>query len=251
MDEDIVPALLEKITAEFDSRTYNSEKLKKALNLLKSKKATYLDVNEFAIELGEILADILKTNVTASVLPDGRMYFNIAERILNPTMKKNYELISNFAVDVQKELNDLANIRIRGQMPTFNQDRIDGIVNRISSGEDFEKVKFLLDEPIVNFSQSVVDDAIKTNAAFHYKSGLSPKIVRTLDGRNACNWCKNLAGSFDYDKAPADIYRRHERCKCTVEYIPAKGRRQDVWSKALKDPEREEKIARRKLIGLK
>lgn len=251
MENDIVPSLLETIESQFDERTYNSKKLKTSLQLLKDKKATYLDVNTFSIELGEILADILSANVKVDVLPDGKMYFNIAERILNTTMKKNYDLISNFSVDVQTELNHLAGLKIKGQKPVLNQDRIDGIVNRISSDEDFADVEFLLKEPIVNFSQSIVDDAIKTNAGFHSKSGLRPKIIRKLDGRNACNWCKNLAGSFDYDEAPDDIYRRHERCRCTVEYIPDKSKRQDVWSKVWKDPGRERKIEERKKIGLK
>jgi len=130
MDNDIVPALLEEIQNEFDKRTYNSKKLKKAFLLLQNKKATYLDANNFAIEIGEILSDVLRTKITAEVLPDGKMYFNIADRILNPTMKKNYDLISNFIVDVQTELNRTANLRLKGQIPEFNQDRIDGIVNR-------------------------------------------------------------------------------------------------------------------------
>ncbi|EMF0202992.1 hypothetical protein NXK88_002231, partial [Enterococcus hirae] len=56
MDNDIVPALLEEIQNEFDKRTYNSKKLKKAFLLLQDKKATYLDANNFAIEIGEILS---------------------------------------------------------------------------------------------------------------------------------------------------------------------------------------------------
>ncbi|WP_348920133.1 hypothetical protein [Enterococcus rotai] len=250
MDKDIVPALLETIEKDFDQRTFNSPKLKKSLIALKNKKATYLDVNDFAVEVGEILADVLSTNVTAEVLPDEKMYFNIAERVLDPTMKKNYELISNFAVDVQTELNHAAGLRIKGQSPLVNQDRIDGIVNRVSSGEEFEKIKWIIDEPIINFSQSIVDDVIKANVDFHAKAGLQPKIVRRVVGR-ACDWCRSLEGSYDYREAPDDIYRRHERCRCTVDYKPGDGRKQNVWSKVWRDPKKEEKIAQRKKMNLK
>lgn len=250
MDNDIVPALLEEIQNEFDKRTYNSKKLKKALLLLQNKKATYLDANNFAIEIGEILSDVLRTTITAEVLPDGKMYFNIADRILNPTMKKNYDLISNFIVDVQTELNRTANLRLKGQIPEFNQDRIDGIVNRVSSEEDFESIKWLLDDPIINFSQSIVDDGIKANAEFHAKAGLKPKITRRVSG-HACEWCQNLSGTYDYYEAPDDIYRRHERCRCTVDYQPGDGRQQDVWSKQWKDPKKEEKISVRKTLNLR
>ncbi|MFG5501736.1 hypothetical protein ACFJYO_15200, partial [Enterococcus faecalis] len=64
MDKDIVPALLETIEEEFNQRTYNSVKLKKAMKMLQNKKATYLDANDFAIEIGEILSDILQTKIT-------------------------------------------------------------------------------------------------------------------------------------------------------------------------------------------
>ena len=250
MDNDIVPALLEEIQNEFDKRTYNSKKLKKAFLLLQNKKATYLDANNFAIEIGEILSDVLRTKITAEVLPDGKMYFNIADRILNPTMKKNYDLISNFIVDIQTELNRTANLRLKGQIPEFNQDRIDGIVNRISSEEDFESIKWLLDDPIINFSQSIVDDGIKANAEFHAKAGLQPKITRRVSG-HACEWCSRLAGTYGYYEVPKEVYQRHERCRCTVDYNPGNGRKQDVWSKTWRDSQKEQKIANRKMLNLR
>lgn len=250
MDNDIVPALLEEIQNEFDKRTYNSKKLKKAFLLLQNKKATYLDVNNFAIEIGEILSDVLRTKITAEVLPDGKMYFNIADRILNPTMKKNYDLISNFIVDVQTELNRTANLSLKGQIPEFNQDRVDGIVNRISSEEDFESIKWLLDDPIINFSQSIVDDGIKANAEFHAKAGLQPQITRKVLG-HACEWCSRLAGTYGYYEASKEVYQRHERCRCTVDYNPGNGRKQDVWSKTWRDSQKEQKIANRKMLNLR
>ena len=248
--DDVVPRLLEAIETQFEERTYNSTKLKKALKLLKDKKASYLNANDFASEVGEILADVLKENITPGLLPDEKMYFNIADRILNPTMKKNHELISNYTADVQTELNKEANLRLKAQIPEFNQNRVDGIINRLASAPDFESVKWLLDDPIINFSQSIVDDSIKANAHFHAKSGLQPKIVRRVSG-HACDWCRNLAGSYDYYSAPDDIYKRHQRCRCTVDYRPDDGRRQDVWSKQWKDPDKETKLEARKNIGLK
>ena len=112
MEKDIVPKLLETIEKEFDEKTFSSSKIKKALQSLKDNKATYEDANEFAIEVGEILSDVLSTNITVNILPDGKMYYNIADRILNPTMSKNYSLISDFATDIQTELNHQAGLRV-------------------------------------------------------------------------------------------------------------------------------------------
>lgn len=231
MVDDIVPGLLESIEKDFDTRTYNSTKLKKALKQLQENRASYKDVNDYAVEIGRILSDVFKKHVTVDKLPDGRMYFNIAERILNPTINKNYDLIIGYASDVQTQLNNGANIRIRPQVPEINQGRIDGIINKIANEADFENVKWLLEEPIINLSQSIVDEIIQANVNFHYSAGLKPKITRVVSGHKPCDWCKNLAGTYEYNEAPREIYQRHDRCRCTVEYVPGDGRRQDVWSK--------------------
>ena len=249
MADDIVPGLLENIQSQFDEKTYNSVKLKKALKLLQDKKATYVDVNEFAIEVGEILADVLGTNITAEILPDGKMYFNIADRILNPTMQKNFELVSGFAGDVQTELNQAAGIKLKAQSPILNQDRVDGIINRVSSEADFDAIKWILQEPIVNFTQSVVDDAIKANVDFHARAGLNPTITRTVKGK-ACDWCKNLAGTYVYHEEPENVYQRHDRCRCTVEYNPKDSRGiQDSHTKKWRGPQKDVKIEARKQLG--
>lgn len=247
--DDIVPGLLETIQSQFDEKTYNSTKLKKALKRLSDKKANYIDVNDFAIEIGEILADVLGANITTEILPDGKMYFNIADRILNPTMQKNFDLVSGYAGDVQTELNQAAGINLKAQSPVINQDRIDGIINRVSSEADFEAIKWILQEPIVNFTQSVVDDAIKANVEFHAKAGLQPTITRTVRGK-ACDWCKNLAGTYPYHEEPKSVYQRHDRCRCTVEYNPKDSRGvQDSHTKKWRDPQKDAKIEARKQLG--
>jgi hypothetical protein len=232
MEKDIVPGLLELIEKEFDDKTYNSAALKKAIQALSDKKATYQDVNEFAIEIGEILAQVLNTHITVETLPNGKIYFNIADRIMNSTMQKNYDLITGYAMDVQTELNNAAGLRLKGQKSKLNQSRIDGIVERLSTAEEFEEIKWILDEPIKNFSQSIVDDMVRTNAEFQAKAGLGPKIIRKPD-RNPCDWCKSLVGEYDYNEVSDqgnDVFRRHDYCRCTVTFEPRRGNSSVVHS---------------------
>ena len=249
MEKDIVPALLELIEKEFDEKAANSKALKDAILAIKDKKATYKDAHEFAIEIGVILSGVLNTHITVEKLPDGRMYFNIADRVLNSTMQKNYDLITGYAIDVQTELNQAAGLRLKGQKPKLNQSRIDGIVERLST-EEFEKIKWILDEPIKNFSQSIVDDTVKANMDFQAKAGLKPKISRVVVG-DCCDWCREIAGAYEFGDEPDDIYRRHRYCRCRVEYSPGDGRIQDAHTKVWRDPEKESKIEARKKIGIK
>lgn len=249
MEKDIVPGLLELIEKGFDEKTYNSEVLKKSIQALKDNKATYQDANEFAIEVGEILAEVLNTHITVEMLPNGQMYFNIADRVMNSTMRKNFELITGYAVNVQTELNHVAGLRLKGQKPQLNQSRIDGIVERLST-EEFEQIKWIIGEPIKNFSQSIVDDVVQENVKFHSKAGLQPKIVRKSNGW-CCDWCNEVVGTYTYPDVPEDVYKRHRYCDCTVEYYPGDGKRQNVHTKEWIDPEREAKIEARKKIGVK
>ena len=249
MVEDIVPSLLKKIKSEFEGARLDSEVLKDLLSKLHHSKASYLDANQYAIEIGEILSKALGASLTNETLPDGKMYYNIAQRVLTDVLGRNYGLVSDYAEQVQKNLNSEAKIGLAAQVPELNQDRIDGLVNRLASEESFDDVKWLLDDPIVNFSQSIVDDSIRKNAEFHHKVGLSPKIVRRVVG-HPCKWCKSLEGSYNYPEVPKDIYRRHGNCRCTVDYHPGNGKKQNVHTKRWAESQKSAKIEVLKGVGL-
>ncbi len=71
---------------------------------------------------------------------------------------------------------------------------------------------------------------MKANADFRSRAGLDTYIERRDDGK-CCEWCSKLAGRYSYpDSTPRDVFRRHDNCGCTVEYVCSKGR-QNVWSK--------------------
>lgn len=249
MVEDIVPSLLKKIKSEFEGARLDSKALKDLLSKLHHSKASYLDANKYAIEIGEILSKALGASLTNETLPDGKMYYNIAQRVLADVLGRNYELVSDYAEQVQKNLNSEAKIGLAAQVPELNQDRIDGLVNRLASEESFDDIKWLIVDPIVIFSQSIVDDSIRKNAEFHHKVGLSPKIVRRVVG-HPCKWCKSLEGSYNYPEVPKDIYRRHGKCRCTVDYHPGNGKKQNVHTKRWAEDKKKSVIEHRKKIGL-
>ncbi len=244
--KDIVPSIFEKIEKTFKLKTKESRIIKEKLKALKNKRATYQDANDFAIELGDILASAFSSNIRTEDLPDGKMYYNIAKRLIEPNMVRNYELVGDYARLVQESLNKQAQISIEAQKADLNQDRIDKLVDKISKYDSFEKGKWLLDEPIKNFTQSIVDDTIKKNADFHYKAGLRPKIIRREKG-NCCDWCKAIAGVYDYQEVKNtgnNVYRRHRYCRCTVDYVPGDGKKQNVWTKERNDTGKAEKNKR-------
>lgn len=248
MENDVLPGILKEVQERFERDFGKSEIVRNAFAALKGKKATYKTANEFAIEIGDILSKALGTSLSADKLPDGKMYYNIAQRLLTDVLRRNHELVSGYTSDVQKNLNQEAKIGLKVQVPELNLDRIAGIVNRFSSEENFEDVSWLLGEPIVNFTQSIIDDTIRKNAEFHHQSGLQPEIIRK-SYFHCCEWCQEVQGNYKYPRVPKDVYRRHQHCRCIVDYDPKSGKTQNVWTKKWNSIDKE-RVERRKLIGV-
>jgi len=231
MATDIVPELLENIQRDFNTEISRNAKLQQIREMIESGTATYEQAYDYAEQVGKALTKSFETHISSSVLPDGHMYFNIAERILNTTLENNHIIIATVSAEIQEILNKQAGLGLKGIQAELNQHRIDSIVNRITEEENFDDVDWILQEPIINFSQSVVDDTLKENVKFQGESGLFPKIIRRTTASDACDWCKEMEGTYKYPKVPDGVFGRHDRCRCTVEYDPGDARRQNVWSK--------------------
>lgn len=247
--EDIAPDLLLRIRASFRKRMEESGQIQSLLEKIQSGGGTYGDAQNYAYQIGQALSQALGENLSSAVLPDGRMYYNIASRVLEPLLEEDHSIVSQAAKLVQQSLNQKAGIGIQAQTAPVNADRIAGIVDKISNGESFEDVAWVLDEPIKNFSMNVVDEIIRQNVNFQGKSGLRPKVIRKSE-RKCCPWCSNLAGEYEYPDVPDDVYRRHENCRCTVEYDPGSGKRQNVHTKKWTTDGQRDMIEERKQIGL-
>lgn len=177
------------------------------------------------------------------------MYYNIADRLIPETLDENHKLVSQYAANVQTKLNKDAGIGLKVQRSELDQDRVDGLVELVSNADQYDDVAERFLSSVENFSQHIVDDTIRRNAGFHYRSGLSPKIIRRSE-RKCCAWCRGLAGVYDYPKVNPDVYRRHESCRCTVLYDPADGSKnlQNVHTRQLTTMEEPAKIKIRKQI---
>jgi hypothetical protein len=224
---DIAPELLEKLRKSFSEKFNNNKKISKILSTIREGNPTYSEVNELSIVVGDILAEVFQENLSSDILPDGKMYYNIAKRTIEPMMINNYDIVIDNATIVQEILNKQAGMRIKAQIPPLNQSRIDGIINRLDEEELFDDIKWILDEPIKNFTQAVVDDVIEKNTEFHEGLGLVPSVTRIVQN-DCCDWCKEVAGTYYSPDIPDDVYRRHRFCRCTVEYDPGDGKKKRI-----------------------
>ena len=245
---DIVPELLAQIQQDFNQAYKNDTKIQQLANKISSGKADYADAQEFAQRTGELMAAALQKNITADKLPNGQMYYNIADRILGTMLKTDYGIVAKKAAEVQQHLNENAGLGLKAQTADYDEENAKSIIDKMSASEDFNKVSYMLKAPVETFSMKVVDDTIKKNADFHYKAGLKPRIVRSAETR-CCDWCASLDGTYEYPGVPKEVFARHNNCRCTVNYDPRDGKVQNVWNKKeWKDAEEYDKIEARKNI---
>ena len=250
--EDIAPKLFEKIKSDFEAGFQKSKEIRNLTGKLKSGKMTYRDGHAFAIEVSEILSAALQNNLSSDMLPDGRLYYNIADRIIRPMLEDDFKIISEYATAIQDVSNKQAGIGIRAIAPEMNKDKMQGIIDIVSGKEKFDDISYMLGEPIINFSQAIVDDTVRANADFQHKAGLSPKIIRKSTGK-CCEWCDKLAGTYEYSQVADtgnDVFRRHKHCRCLVEYDAGDRIKQNVHTKQWKNSEESDKIKKKKVVGL-
>lgn len=210
----------------------------------------YAVANDYAVRAGEILSNALieETKGLAFISEE------VAREVLEPVLTANYEVVKEVGKTVQQNMNTANGIGLEVLTPDLDTSRINGLIEKVSSYATMEEGQWVLGEPIINYSQAVIDQAIHKNAKAHGRMGLSPVIIRKAEsagtryrtikrGRKTysypykipCEWCQALEGTYDYADVRDtgnDVFRRHDSCRCTVTYKEG-NKSQDVWNKAV------------------
>lgn len=247
MAQDVVPMLNEQIQSSFKNYCLKDRRLTQISKRIRDGTANQIDAHDYAEHLGENLSRALVNNLTADKLPNGKLYYNIAQRTVIPSLEENYNIINDISSEIQAIADSKAKIGLGATRADFPTSRINGLIDKMTSDDIVldQAVKWLR-EPIINNSEAFFDDFVKANAEFRTNVGLKATITRSVVS-GCCKWCEDLAGTYDYDSAPPEIYARHEFCRCTVTYQSRKTS-QNVWSKRTWESSPEE-LERRENIG--
>lgn len=248
---DIGVELIQKVTESFQ-RAYNEDVSIKVLEKrLRANKAHYEDAARYSERVGELLSEAYREVVSAEALPGGVMTWEIAQEVIQKPLIENYKRAATASVEYIAAENKRRGIGLKAQWPSPDFERLDGIKRKLVDAERFDDVAFMLDKPVVNFTRAVLDDAVEVNADFQAKAGLDVKIVRTPMGRFTCDWCKSVAGTYDYEdvRHGHDVWKRHTDCDCKIEHVSVKGREVvNNYKKSVTALENSEKINKRKAI---
>lgn len=249
MAVDIAPEILNDIMDSFEESWHDNKKLPGLMDKLKNGTATYAEANEYAAEVGRMMKEAYMANLSSDRLPDGKCYYNIADKIIRDTEHMQYTRVTDYTMQVQQNLNKKAGIGLKAIAPEEDKGLVQSLINKAANADQYDDVAAYVSQTMESMSKKVVDHSIKANADFQYKAGMRPKIIRS-GGSGCCEWCSGLSGKYDYPDVPPEVYARHNNCSCTVEYVPGDGKRQNVWNKkwiSEEDAQRREEL---KTLGL-
>ena len=113
MAEDIAPKMLKNILADFRGKVGRNERIKKINKRIDSGNADYKDAYYYASEIGAILMQVFATHIKAKNLPDQKLYYNIANRVVRIPLEKADAMVIDTTARIQESINKKQGIGLR------------------------------------------------------------------------------------------------------------------------------------------
>lgn len=228
--EDVSVGLWEKINSDFNKNYSSNREIKSLLEKVANNRADYNDATRYAEIVGRMWSDALSKHITIDNLPDGKLYFNIANKTIKPALESDYMNVAEFTKDVQNWLNESAQIGLKSVVPPINGDRVKHLIDKIASQDElFGDFDWLIGDGVLeNFSRSVVTDFVEANASIQKDAGLKSWIERREGAGGCCKWCQTMVGRYNYGEQPDDFFLVHKDCTCVIEFHPAKRRAERI-----------------------
>lgn len=230
MANDISPELYEAIKINFNTAAATDPKIKSIIKKARAGTATQTDIATYTERLGKHASEAFKSVLTPENLPDGTLYWNIAEKTIKPLLLSNYERINNIAILQQASADQALGVNIGISKGGYPENRVDQVMNFAANAETGEPLRNALSDPVITAHQKFYDDFMKENAKLRNDLGLYAVVERIYDGKGlkdgkqACSWCLDRAGKWSYDEANANgVFERHPGCGCVILYTTAKG----------------------------
>ena len=194
----------------------NDKRATALINKIEAGKGTYEMASEYAARVGDNLAKVLRQRAPLESIAEWDI-----ENLIPKSLGLDHSMVVYACENVQTALNQDAGLGIKFQAPEFDSNRAYGIVQELRDNPEFTNIEKSFYDQLANFSQNIVDDAIRDNAGIMARAGVRSMIIRTTEP-GACPWCDDVAGVYDYEdvRYPGDdVWRRHENCRCTISYI--------------------------------
>jgi hypothetical protein len=213
---------LAALKAEFARQQQSDKKAAALLDKINAGKSTFSDATQYSLRLGALLGRAFKAVLASEEDKACLLDPDAASALVRPLLAQSASLAGNAAEQAIRTQNQAVGIGLNAQTadPQRVSDRIDGIVTSVSMQPDADSALDALERESVSFTASAADEALEASGNFLASVGRSAKIVRVASA-NACAWCLEREGTYEYPGVPKDIFQRHANCTCTLEYIPS------------------------------
>lgn len=131
MTQDIAVDLYARISTEFENKLKKDNEAKKFQNKLENNKADLADVSLYARRLGELASEVLIETLDEDELPNGIIYWNIAEKTILPLLKRVHRIVNESAIKAQKIQDAKVGIGINSIAGDFPEERAKAIIQKI------------------------------------------------------------------------------------------------------------------------
>ena len=180
----------------------------------------YHEASLYAARVGDLLGRTLRRHAPLLSIEEWDL-----EKLIPQSLGLDHAMVVEVCVQTQTAINEANHLGIRAAVPEFDGNRAYGLVEELRENPEFTNIETLFYDQITNFSQNIVDRSVRDNAELQSNAGIDAYIVRTAE-YGACEWCQNLEGTYNYEDVKNtgnDVWRRHDNCRCTIEYYNGRG----------------------------
>lgn len=219
MDETQITAIL----SAFDTKLATDPQIRVILRKITGGKASFADTEDYAIRTGYLLGLFLSGKIL-DISPEDR------ETLCAALLKNRYTDLNKLLDAVQRAQDKPLGISLNPIKAPFPAERVQQVAHSLlDPGVKPEVIRRRANAPVATVAKSFHDDYIRINAQKRNDLGFKCYLNRVAVN-GCCSWCTEVAGRYVYGDHPADIFRRHDNCDCTVTFENGR-QRQDVWSK--------------------
>lgn len=222
--EDVAPELYNEIQRLYKASARSDRKIASIVGRIKSGKGTQADLRTVADRLGRHASDAMKEVLKTDRLPDGKLYWNIAERTIKPTLEQTHGVVNGLA-SIEKRAEDVRHGVKLALQPGFDpSERIRTVMGFATNSVTQEELANALTDPVKTTVLDFLDDFERKNAEIRDGAGVKQYVIREYDGvglhSGDCHWCIDRAGTWEYKDAIANgVFERHPGCGCSIEVV--------------------------------
>lgn len=237
--EDIAPELYNRIQGEMKRTLAHAGSVTGLEKKIRMGKASQRDVAKYADIVGQAASRAFKSVLKLEDLPDGKLYWNIAEKTIGATLNGIYSDVNTVATVQLRQADIKKGFKLGIKQGMQPDKRIKDVLNMAVGQTTQAQLDNAMTDPVISTARKFYDDFQRANGDVREALGFGEVVIRRYDdvglhnGKTPCSWCLDRQGTFSMQEAHENgVFERHPGCGCTIEVItPDKTQVQTDWTR--------------------